>query len=195
LRPALAEMGPRNNTALIGEFPSLCRQQILMTCKTRPRHRLARFVVYATLAFASFLVGAWFARFVVWQVAGLNEYDPMTQKIARAEEKMPVDALFIGPSHIDGGIDASLFDKEMALHARPMELWVDLTTSDGKIFVYVGQLEYANDRHVFTAAGEQVIFGGIEVAQRPENGPGQMKADHFTHSVGRQLLFPSFAPR
>jgi hypothetical protein len=91
-----------------------------MSCKTRPRHRLARLVVYAALAFASFLVVASLVRFFVWQVAGLNEYDPLTQKIARAEEKMPVDALFIGPSYIDGGIDAALFDKEMALLDRPM---------------------------------------------------------------------------
>ena len=45
-----------------------------------------------------------------------------------------------------------------------MKLWVDLRSKDGQIFALIGLLEGPNNRHVFTAAGQSVIFGGFEIS-------------------------------
>ena len=44
-----------------------------------------------------------------------------------------------------------------------VKLWVDLRSKDGQIFALIGLLEGRNNRHVFTAAGQTVIFGGFEI--------------------------------
>jgi hypothetical protein len=76
---------------------------------------------YVLLGVVSFFAVSSLVGIVLWQAMGLNEHDPFTQKIASAEEKMPVDALFIGASYIEGGIDPSIFDKEMAAHGHPFK--------------------------------------------------------------------------
>jgi hypothetical protein len=45
-----------------------------------------------------------------------------------------------------------------------VKLWVDLRSKDGQIFASVGLLE--GNRHVFTAAGQSVIFGGFEISRQ-----------------------------
>ena len=44
-----------------------------------------------------------------------------------------------------------------------VKLWVDLRSKDGQIFALIGLLEGRNNRHVFTPAGQTVIFGGFEI--------------------------------
>jgi hypothetical protein len=46
------------------------------------------------------------------------------------------------------------------------KVWVDLRSRDGRIFALIGLLEGRNNLHVFTAAGQSVIFGGFEIAAR-----------------------------
>ena len=46
-----------------------------------------------------------------------------------------------------------------------MKVWVDLRSRDGQIFALLGLLEGRNNRHVFTAAGQSVIFGGFEISR------------------------------
>ena len=45
-----------------------------------------------------------------------------------------------------------------------VKVWVDLRSRDGQIFALIGLLEGPNNRHVFTAAGQSVIFGGFEIS-------------------------------
>jgi len=47
-----------------------------------------------------------------------------------------------------------------------VKVWVDLRSKDGQIFALFGLLEGRNNLHVFTAAGQSVIFGGFEIAAR-----------------------------
>jgi hypothetical protein len=47
-----------------------------------------------------------------------------------------------------------------------VKLWVDLRSRDGQTFVSIGLLEGPNNRHVFTAAGQSVFFGGFEIFRR-----------------------------
>jgi hypothetical protein len=47
------------------------------------------------------------------------------------------------------------------------KVWVDLTSWDGKIFVYIGLLGNVDNSHVFKVDGEQLLFGGIEISRRP----------------------------
>ena len=47
-----------------------------------------------------------------------------------------------------------------------MKLWVDLRSRDGEVFVTIGLLEGLNNQHVFTAAGQEVKFGGFEISHR-----------------------------
>ena len=44
-----------------------------------------------------------------------------------------------------------------------VKVWVDLRSRDGQIFALIGLLEGRNNRHVFTPAGQSVIFGGFEI--------------------------------
>ena len=60
---------------------------------------------------------------------------------------------------IASGVDAAEHDWA--------KVWVDLRSRDGQIFALIGLLEGRNNRHVFTAAGQSVIFGGFEIAARP----------------------------
>ena len=48
-----------------------------------------------------------------------------------------------------------------------VKLWVDLRSRDGQIFASIGLLEGRNNRHVFTAAGQRVIFGGFSRSPLP----------------------------
>ena len=45
-----------------------------------------------------------------------------------------------------------------------MKVWVDLRSRDGQIFALIGLLEGRNNRHLFTPAGQSVIFGGFEIS-------------------------------
>ena len=45
-----------------------------------------------------------------------------------------------------------------------VKVWVDLRSRDGQIFALIGLLEGRNNRHVFTPAGQSVIFGGFEIS-------------------------------
>ena len=47
-----------------------------------------------------------------------------------------------------------------------VKVWVDLRGRDGQIFALIGLLEGSNNRHVFTPAGQSVIFGGFEISRR-----------------------------
>jgi len=44
-----------------------------------------------------------------------------------------------------------------------LKVWVDFVTSDGLIYVYLGLVKSVINSHVFRGAGENVLFGGIEV--------------------------------
>ena len=46
-----------------------------------------------------------------------------------------------------------------------VKVWVDLRSKDGQIFALFGLLEGRNNLHVFTAAGQSVIFGGFEISR------------------------------
>jgi hypothetical protein len=59
---------------------------------------------------------------------------------------------------IASGVDAAADDWA--------KVWVDLRSRDGQIFALIGLLEGRNNRHVFAAAGQSVIFGGFEIAPR-----------------------------
>ena len=48
-----------------------------------------------------------------------------------------------------------------------VKVWVDFRSSDGQIFALIGLLEGSNNRHVFTPAGQSVMFGGFESVPRP----------------------------
>ena len=47
-----------------------------------------------------------------------------------------------------------------------LKVWVDLRSRDGQMFALLGLLEGRNNRHVFIAAGQRVIFGGFEISPR-----------------------------
>jgi hypothetical protein len=47
-----------------------------------------------------------------------------------------------------------------------VKVWIDLRSGDGQIFALIGLLEGRNNLHLFTAAGQSVIFGGFEIAPR-----------------------------
>jgi len=47
-----------------------------------------------------------------------------------------------------------------------LKVWVDLRSRDGEMFALLGLLEGRNNRHVFIAAGQRVIFGGFEISPR-----------------------------
>ena len=47
-----------------------------------------------------------------------------------------------------------------------VKLWVDLRSRDGQIFALIGLLEGRNNRQVFTAADQSMIFGGFEFFPR-----------------------------
>ena len=42
----------------------------------------------------------------------------------------------------------------------------DLATKDGRIFVTVNLLEGSNGLHFFHGAGQNVVFGGVEIEER-----------------------------
>ena len=44
-----------------------------------------------------------------------------------------------------------------------VKVWVDLRSRDGQIFALIGLLEGRDNRHVFTPAGQRMIFGGFEI--------------------------------
>jgi hypothetical protein len=44
-------------------------------------------------------------------------------------------------------------------------VWVDLRSKDVEVFILVGLLEGRNNRHVFKADDQSVIFGGFEISQ------------------------------
>ena len=46
------------------------------------------------------------------------------------------------------------------------KVWADVTTGDGRIFVYLGLLRKADNSHVFDGDGEQLLFGGIEISHQ-----------------------------
>ena len=43
----------------------------------------------------------------------------------------------------------------------------DVRTADGQLFVYVGMLRSGDNSHAFEGDGEQLLFGGVEVAEHP----------------------------
>jgi glycosyltransferase involved in cell wall biosynthesis len=47
------------------------------------------------------------------------------------------------------------------------KVWANLTTEDGKIFVYLGLVRKSDNRHVFRGRGEELLFGGIEISHPP----------------------------
>ena len=47
------------------------------------------------------------------------------------------------------------------------KVWADLTTKDGKIFVYLGLVRKSDNRHVFRGRDEALLFGGIEISHPP----------------------------
>ena len=51
-------------------------------------------------------------------------------------------------------------------HDGWQKVWATVTTSDGKVFVYLGLLRYANNSHVFEGDGERLLFGGIEISRQ-----------------------------
>lgn len=84
----------------------------------RPAVCLARRAGYVLLAIFSFFVVAKLASFVIWDVSKLDEHDVFVQKIERAKEQMPLSALFIGASYIDGGVDSKTLDAEMSTYGH-----------------------------------------------------------------------------
>jgi hypothetical protein len=57
---------------------------------------------------------------------------------------------------IASGVDAAEHDW--------VKVWVDLRSRDGQIFALIGLLEGRNNRHMFTPAGQRMIFGGFEIS-------------------------------
>jgi hypothetical protein len=47
-----------------------------------------------------------------------------------------------------------------------LKLWVETRSKDGQAFVLAGLIEGENNRHIFTAAGQQLTLGGWEIALR-----------------------------
>ena len=47
------------------------------------------------------------------------------------------------------------------------KIWVNITTGDGRIFVYLGLLRTSDCSHVFDGDGERLLFGGIEISHPP----------------------------
>jgi acyl carrier protein len=45
-----------------------------------------------------------------------------------------------------------------------VKVWIDLRSTDGQIFALIGLLEGRNNRHIFTATDQSVIFGGFEIS-------------------------------
>ena len=43
----------------------------------------------------------------------------------------------------------------------------DVRTADGQLFVYIGMLRSGDNSHAFEGDGEQLLFGGVEVAEHP----------------------------
>ena len=67
-----------------------------------------------------------------------------------------------------------------------VKVWVDLRSKDGQIFALIGLLEGRNNQHVFTPAGQSVIFGGFEISPpRPCKSlcAGQLPAAPNEHEV------------
>ena len=50
-------------------------------------------------------------------------------------------------------------------------VWVDLRSKDVEVFILVGLLEGRNNRHVFKADDQSVIFGGFEISQVGSSPP------------------------
>jgi hypothetical protein len=46
------------------------------------------------------------------------------------------------------------------------KVWVDINSSDGKVYVYLGLLERGSNTHVFKGTGEQILLGGIEITRK-----------------------------
>src|SRR5258707_10811529 len=48
------------------------------------------------------------------------------------------------------------------------KVWADVTTDDGRIFVYLGLLRSVDNTHTFTGEDEErLLFGGIELSHQP----------------------------
>ena len=48
----------------------------------------------------------------------------------------------------------------------------DLVTKDGQIYVTANLLEGSNGQHVFRGAGQNIVFGGVEIEEE-SSGSGQ----------------------
>jgi hypothetical protein len=76
---------------------------------------------YLIVALLSFLSVSSIVRVAIWQIGGLDEYDPFTQKFLLAQHQVkPIDILFVGPSYVDEGVDPFVFEREMATLGHPV---------------------------------------------------------------------------
>jgi len=48
-----------------------------------------------------------------------------------------------------------------------LKAWTDIVTANGQIYVYLGLVRKATGLHTFEGAGEQLIFGGVEICRDP----------------------------
>ena len=67
-------------------------------------------------------------------------------------------------------------------------MWIDLPSNDGQIFIVLGLLEGSNGRHVFAASGQNVIFGGFQIAEPGSSPPESISVAPITHIEDLPLL-------
>ena len=67
-------------------------------------------------------------------------------------------------------------------------IWIDLQSNDGQIFIVLGLLEGSNGRHVFAASGQNVIFGGFQIAEPGSSPPESISVAPITHIEDLPLL-------
>ena len=68
-------------------------------------------------------------------------------------------------------------------------IWIDLQSNDGQIFIVLGLLEGSNGRHGSAVSGQNVIFGGFQIAEPGSSPPESISVAPITHIPGLAAAF------